>query len=230
MDKLIKDTLKQYENELEGFFTIWSVIYNDLLNDCDEESTFDLVSCYKTQELLRSVGALFRKNFWEDEVMKSLESIILPPIALKSNDAMYCASSIRNEEEIELKTAFVFAVFKKDTSCFMWMTDIQKQLSCDWYENAEFKQKRLVSGIDRQYANELAIWFRTAFYESQLTYEAGSKIMKTNNLVVFEIEPKQGDKYVLYSLVDLGIEDPNYDDIARQLGIFRISWTMINKK
>ena len=47
-----------------------------------------------------------------------------------------------------------------------------------------------------------------------------------NNLVVFKLENEKGEIFKLYSLIDLDIKDPDYEEISDKLGLFHVVYDL----
>ena len=210
--------------------SIWREFFN--LNKKDQKS-INFKKLKLDKDVLKTIYLLFKKEFYDNEALKSLEYTILSPIIMKENDTLYEAVGVLKKKEFIPKMALVFASYDPKKKEFIWFKqDFLKNISKEYFENASFVNYNYLKNVTREEANYLAVWFRACFYESDILYNVKSikKKMNTNNLIIHDIEVEK-EHLIIFSLADIGYKDPKYnDDMSGKIGLFRMSYLLLSNK
>ena len=191
-----------------------------------EETEFYDFNNKETKDLLNHIFDMFSEYFWKGEHMKSLEYNMLPPVLLSKNESHYYGCPVIGFDNP--RPSVVFAIHNITEEIFIWDSPILKIISEKFYKNAKFVKNNVLNNVDEENGVNLAVWFRTAFYDSAIKYfnESADVKMFNNNLVVFKLENEKGEIFKLYSLIDLDIKDPDYEEISDKLGLFHVVYDL----
>ena len=231
MDKVLDALIRDKDKiNLKGDYNIWIEIFKESINN---NKLIDFSKLDKEKDVINAIFDLFKSDFWENEVIKSVKNYnIAPPFAIGENDYIYIACPLmkKNSDILELKNSLVFAVYSNNH--FAWVFEHSNKIKLsEWFPNSYFANMSHFNNISEEYADKLALWYRVAFYDLNMEYKyvKANKKLNTNNLVIFDIESNDNKNYRFYCLVDIGIKDPEYNSISGKLGMYHLLWAAVNK-
>lgn len=198
-----------------------------------------------SKEMLKLTDRLFSKYFIEGELFRSMDYQISFPaaIAMDSSDdektVPFISTITSNYDHIS--PAEVICAYRTSTREFVWHSPSLKTISNKWFKGIDIAENNFIRNVSMEDAQEMAIWFRAMYYESNIEYfnerlqgvdhpDHIHITMKTNNLVKFSVptDMDSAEEIVVFALVDLGIPDPACDKkMSATLGVFRIAHTVI---
>lgn len=197
---------------------------------------------YETSELkkndkqyLEYVWSLFKILFWEGEAVKSLNSVLLGPFYYTYEENLkWITINLSPSENRYLKTR-PFALFDIEFNKFYYINKSLKDLIYNesFFQDSVLQKKYILKDINECEADLLALHFRVAFYSSN----NGIVGFNTNNLICNKIEYDEGKWIKVFSLIDYGIPDPEYESevgensgkISDLISLFRISNSLFKK-
>ena len=177
---------------------------------------------------LSVLSTLFKEDFMEKEAIRSLEMLILPPLVLQKNpNALYSVCPYEKNGDPVYAPSLPFAFYFPDKGgIFYWFTDgiLKGMLKTILPEEAlqlSCFQNRVLHGVTRERADELALAFRVFWKKTVLDYcfwEAEVPL-ETANLTIFRTEYEAEKESVIYTLTDLGYEDPEEEEFSAKFSV-----------
>ena len=223
---------KKYESNIEEPPFLFPQILMSIIKNPNIKK-IDFSKIKNEKKFLSYVFTIFKKYFWENEAIFSLKYYLFAPFLMKENGGHYYAVPMKKNksDKMSLRVSEVFALHNKKTKDFIWLNpNLIKNLSENGLKSAQFTQYELLQNVSVEEGQNLAVWFRLEFYKSglEIHYKKPNKIMKTHNLVVFEIENKDIGNTIVYSLVDLGVKDSSHKNIQPAISIYNSLFSMTN--
>lgn len=251
MTRSEKDLKNHYKMFFEKYnedtvFTPWqyaNVFVNDEFKNCKKKGiNFKKIDDEFTNNLLNVVDRKFGMSFWnrENTKAKSINYIVpmlmtIPSDFLKKykefneGDTAYMVS-IMDKKKLKLTKSTFLAFFYENSLIFYNEKDVNGL--CDAFLKDTFLKpsfckdpKKCIYNIDIEYADNIISWLRTYIY-LQGWYWNG---MKTTNLVKTSYELDNGKTFYMYSLMDLGIKDPKFNDELKKKKEFIDDYIALHK-
>ena len=212
-------------------------------NGSDENGSLELSQ--KEIEYLEFVSELFKPVFWEKENTLSLKSNLIGPYFYlnKNEEAEWITINLSPGENRYLISK-VFALYDCEKKNFYYVNSHLKNLiyNNQFFEKSSFNKTKIIKNINESIADDLALHFRTGFYESNFEF----KQLKTNNLIKIKTEnqTQEGDiieskYYNIYTLIDYGVPEPEYESsvngeinsckLSDILSLYRLGHTILVK-
>ena len=182
----------------------------------------------------------YKKIFIDNESMKTLNNIIVPPFSIKEKTSkedrwIDYISFYDKKGKFNVKKTRIFATYSPSDKKFMWFEGT-KDIMCESFENLNnlsFCKYHKILSVDNKTADSLALWFRATFCAYSFYYPS-DKDMKTFNLIKFEVElEKDNKKLIMYTISDYGIKEPDENikiQIYNQLESLNLMVRLLNKK
>ena len=229
MEAVLQDMSIKYKNKIVASPLLMKDIYLDSIRN---SPVIDFSTLHKDNSYLSTVFNMFRTDFMEGEAVKSLDYTITPPFLMKEGtNAYYQAVGMKKSknDSLSLRTVTVFAMYDSEDKQFTWIAKILDQLD-EWVRGAAFVNNRNFKNVSTKQADSLAVWFRTAYYDAKLEYynKLADKLMKTHNLILFDIERDNNKFLRIYALADLGIKEPVYNKkLSGLYGTYHVLWRIM---
>lgn len=165
---------------------------------------------------LEYVWTLFKMIFWNNEAALTLTSKLIGPFFLEiQSKSKWVTINISPNENRYLKTRpFAFYDFESNTFSYINKSLKSKLFNDDInFKNSSFCNYNRFKNINEEQANLLALHFRVTFFSKKIKIvdDQGLLDFITNNLVCMKIEYPEGKFFKIYSLIDYGLPDPEFD-------------------
>jgi hypothetical protein len=214
----------QYSNEF---------VLSDFKNCKKKGINFKKIDEEITNNLLNIIDRKFGELFWKKENIKAQSINHTLPLFMKvphdflkihkefTNDDFLYFVSIYNKKKIKLTRSTFLAFFYEDSLVFFNDNDV-KGLCDNFFKDTFLKPsfckdpKKCIYNIDIEYADKIVLWLRTYIYLQGWYWDG----MKTTNLVKMSIDLDNGKTFYMYSLMDLGIKNPEFNDEIKKKAEF----------
>ena len=203
-------------------------IYDHIFGKSNNYSRLNHVSMLYLEE----VYFRFQEVFWKKEMLSTTDDYIMAPISISyTNEGKTNVDDISislNNPEIKKHFSIPIALYDENQCRFMYLNNgLKNRIFESFLKESQFYKCDGFERIDIKTANTLAILHRVAFYDTKLSI---SKSNGTNNLIKFNLEREDGSYLSLYTLVDYGIQDPEYTEyFSLDLSMYRMLHTTITK-
>jgi hypothetical protein len=168
-----------------------------------------------TKKLLKFCWNTFSDEFWKKENVKSTEINLFGPIGIypdvdpDSKEFGWSYFTIKNGKLVRYYS-LPFAIYDVNNKKFYLYGPWAYLFNDNFFAESKLGEIKCIENVNDGLATELAVLFRTVWYEKGIIYTHTStkKDLKTNNLIVSQAEYEKGKYIKIYSLVDFGISDP----------------------
>ena len=199
-----------------------------IINEYNQEHNSIELKNYDIQ-YFEYIWSLFKLIFWDNETVSSLKDSLIGPFGYEIEDRFEWKTINLSNQETRFLKPRPCALYDIDTKKFYYINKLLKNniFQNKFFENTTFEKNNILDNVTNKQADQIALHFRVAFYSSLIYLDT----YNTHNLICSEIEYQPNKWVKIYSLIDYGIPEPEYEQqisdkcgtISNLLCIFRLS-------
>jgi len=179
------------------------------------------------KNIINDIYHLFKNEFWIREVIKNKSKTLLPPFVMLHKGKFSVINPQKHRSTFKMKITHPIALYDIEKKRFTWIKPkTVKMLTSDFYKDMKVYKHAIITNIDIDQADQLAMSYRVLFYDIGMELIDNNKKPITSNFTIFNLY----EKYKLYALIDLGVKDLAYNKLSAKLGVIHLLPTAYYKK
>jgi hypothetical protein len=179
----------------------------------------------KSIQFLEKVDEFFFKEFWDNEMMQTMNSNLFAPISISYDNNKIDDITLDIDKGTKLYSIPIGLYDEREQKYIYLNKNLKNRILAE-YNYTQFYSEDGFENVTLTQANQISVLLRLAFYESGLGI---NKSNDTNNLLKFKLEFEDGTYLSLYVLVDYGIPDPEKSPaMIQKLNMLKILGKYLN--
>jgi hypothetical protein len=185
------------------------------------------------KEHMKMIWSLFKLIFWDNEHLITTKSSLYGPFSISIEEKFSWITINTKPLENRFIRSKPFSVHDEEENKFYYTDESFKNriLDNEFFKGSNISKYSTFKNIDEETADQMALQFRVGFYESLIEL----KDFITNNLVKIKVKKENNTYFNVYSFIDYGIPDPDYEKKISEncgtpqelLSMYRLSYTLL---
>ena len=227
-DKIVKSYVKKYGKTIIATPQDAIYFFKKKIKD-NKYKQLDFDKYYKTNkedtEFFNLVHRLFYDNFYKQEAIKSMKTVMLGPVVAEIQKESIPVLMFLEKNKIQVRDCHIYAMYDVSKKIFFWTYPENVKMDCQLgFKKLSICNYNVISNLSIEEANQIALWYRVMYYYNKNILkdewlDKNKKANTTRNLIVFSNVDEDGNEVYLYTLSDYGIKDNNSQEMMNKINI-----------